>query len=122
MVPLPYRVVTRRVELPDTVTLELVPVAAGIEPYTPGQFTMVYAFGVGEVPISISGEPNGGTLVHTLRAVGAVTRALHDTPPGTVLGIRGPFGIGWRVPAASASRRCVRSSGTRSPTASATAR
>jgi len=99
MTPLPYRVVRRRVELADTVTLELVPEGAGIEAYQPGQFTMVYAFGVGEVPISISGEWNGGPLVHTLRAVGAVTRALHETEPGAVLGIRGPFGTGWRVPA-----------------------
>ncbi len=37
----------------------------------PGQFTMLYAFGAGEVPISISGD--GGereALVHTVRAVG----------------------------------------------------
>jgi NAD(P)H-flavin reductase len=99
MTPLPYRVVSRRTELSDTVTLELVPEGKAIERYVPGQFTMVYAFGVGEVPISISGECDGGPLVHTLRAVGAVTQALHDTRPGTVLGIRGPFGLGWRVPA-----------------------
>jgi NAD(P)H-flavin reductase len=38
---------------------------------------MLYVFGVGEVPISISGDP--GTpeiLAHTIRTVGAVTRAL----------------------------------------------
>jgi NAD(P)H-flavin reductase len=99
MTPLPYRVVSRRAELADTVTLELMPEGAAIDRYVPGQFTMVYAFGVGEVPISISGEWDGGPLLHTLRAVGAVTRALHDTEPGAVLGIRGPFGVGWRVPA-----------------------
>jgi NAD(P)H-flavin reductase len=99
MTPLPYRVVSRRVELADTVTLELIPEGAAIARYLPGQFTMVYAFGVGEVPISISGDWDGGPLVHTLRAVGAVTKALHDTEPGMVLGIRGPFGAGWRVPA-----------------------
>jgi NAD(P)H-flavin reductase len=99
MVPLPYRITRRRVELPDTVTLELAPVGRAIEPYAPGQFTMVYSFGVGEVPISISGEYRGETLVHTLRAVGAVTRALHAAGEGTVLGIRGPFGAPWGVPA-----------------------
>src|SRR5262245_51272491 len=56
MTPLPYRVVSRRMELADTVTLELRPEGAAIDRYVPGQFTMVYAFGVGEVPISISGE------------------------------------------------------------------
>ena len=38
---------------------------------------MLYAFGVGEVPISISGDLTGrGPLMHTIRAVGAVTQAL----------------------------------------------
>lgn len=99
MAPLRYRIVDRRVELPDTVTIELAPLDTPIEPLRPGQFTMVYAFGVGEVPISISGDAGSSTLVHTLRAVGAVTQALHDAPVGTVLGIRGPFGTSWGVPA-----------------------
>jgi NAD(P)H-flavin reductase len=68
-----------------------------------GQFTMLTAFGVGEVPISVSsaaepttaGDRNGHTLVQTLRAVGAVTQALHDAKPGTLVGVRGPFGVGW---------------------------
>jgi NAD(P)H-flavin reductase len=97
MVPLPYRVVAREAETADTVTLHLRPVRAAIRAVAPGQFTMLYAFGVGEVPISVSGV--GGTrLDQTLRAVGAVTRALHDTRPGAVLGVRGPFGIGWQLP------------------------
>ena len=45
----------------------------------PGQFTMVYAFGVGEVPISVSGDPTADRLVHTVRAVGAVTQAICAT-------------------------------------------
>jgi NAD(P)H-flavin reductase len=98
MTPLRYRIVDRRVELADTVTIELSPLDTPIAPYQAGQFTMVYAFGVGEVPISISGDSSSSTLVHTLRAVGAVTQALHDAPVGTVLGIRGPFGTSWGAP------------------------
>jgi NAD(P)H-flavin reductase len=99
MTPLPYRVAARRAETADTVTVELAPVGAPIGSASPGQFTMVYAFGVGEVPLSISADPGGGRVVHTLRAVGAVTRALHDAPIGAVLGVRGPYGTDWGLPA-----------------------
>jgi len=69
--------------------------------FRPGQFTMVYAFGVGEAPISISGDPGSpGVLVHTVRAVGEVTRAICAAKMGDVLGIRGPYGEGWPVEAA----------------------
>jgi anaerobic sulfite reductase subunit B len=105
MVPLPYRVTWRHDETPDTVTLALAPVGAGLGRYAPGQFTMVYAFGVGEVPISISGGEDGedGQVLHTLRAVGAVTAALHAVRPGQVIGLRGPYGTGWGVPAKAGS-------------------
>ncbi len=65
----------------------------------PGQFTMLYVFGVGEVPISVSGSP----LVQTIRAVGPVTRALCAARPGTVVGVRGPFGTSWPVETAKGS-------------------
>jgi NAD(P)H-flavin reductase len=63
---------------------------------------MVYAFGVGEVPISVSGatgrpEP----VILTVRAVGAVTEAICGRRLGTVLGLRGPFGTSWPVEAAA---------------------
>ncbi|QSE77851.1 FAD/NAD(P)-binding protein [Rhodococcus koreensis] len=98
MLPLGYRVASRTVETHDTVTLTLHPI--GVLPenqFTPGQFMMLYAHGVGEVAISVSGDParDRDTLVHTIRNVGAVSRALHDAPVGTVLGVRGPFGRGW---------------------------
>ncbi len=66
--------------------------------FRPGQFNMIYAHGVGEVPISISGDPSDPTrLVHTIRAVGGVTRAMLDLRAGDVVGIRGPFGAPWPV-------------------------
>ena len=102
MAPAPFRVEKRHRETADTWTLELEPVggAAPIHP-GPGQFTMLYAFGVGEVPISCSGAPGDtGPLVHTVRAVGPVSRAICDARPGTVLGVRGPYGNCWPVEAA----------------------
>lgn len=96
MLPRRYRVKRRRRELPDTVTLALEPLDGPAPRYAPGQYNMLYAFGVGEVPISISGDPTReGLLVHTVRAVGAVSRALCGARPGEVLGVRGPFGTAW---------------------------
>jgi len=96
MLPVAHRVVGRRVETRDAVTLRLEPVAARLPPFRPGQFGMLYAHGVGEVPISVSGPPDsGGVLEHTVRDVGAVSRALHRAEVGTVFGVRGPFGTSW---------------------------
>jgi len=99
MTPVRYRVRERRVETADTVTLALEPVDAPVRAFQPGQFAMLYAFGVGEVPISVSGGYGTGGLVHTLRAVGAVTSALHGMRPGDMVGLRGPYGTGWGLSA-----------------------
>jgi NAD(P)H-flavin reductase len=93
MVPLAYRVAATSRDTHDTSTLELDPLAFAIEP-EPGQFAMLYAFGVGEVPISLSGL-DGNRLIHTIREVGAVTHALCGLGPGDDLGVRGPFGNTW---------------------------
>lgn len=96
MVPSPYRVTGKRRETHDTWTLELAPDREGVEPFAAGQFGMLYAFGAGEVPISISADLTGpGPLEHTIRAVGAATRALCACEPGDGLGVRGPFGSAW---------------------------
>lgn len=64
--------------------------------YQPGQFNMVYLYGVGEVAISIVSDPNEKhTFSHTIRAIGRVTKALQRLSAGDRLGIRGPFGRGW---------------------------
>jgi NAD(P)H-flavin reductase len=75
-VPLPYRVQRARRELSDITTLDLVPLAGELAAFQPGQFNMLYAFGVGEAAISVSGDPaEPGRIVHTVRAVGAVSGA-----------------------------------------------
>jgi anaerobic sulfite reductase subunit B len=97
MRPARYVVAGRHAETHDTVTLMLRPVESPIDPPRPGQFTMLYAFGVGEVPVSLSGFERGHVLVQTIRAVGAVTRALCAAAPGDMIGVRGPFGTDWRL-------------------------
>ncbi len=94
----PTRILRRKRETADTFTLDLDVSSFRFEP---GQFNMLYVFGVGEVPISISGDPQSpGPLVHTIRAVGTVTRAIDRLRAGDTLGLRGPYGSPWPVAAA----------------------
>jgi NAD(P)H-flavin reductase len=85
----------RRQDAPDAWTLELEMAGGGRFLYTPGQFNMLTAFGVGEAAISMSGDPAAGPLVHTIRAVGPVSTALTRLKAGASVGVRGPFGVGW---------------------------
>jgi NAD(P)H-flavin reductase len=99
MVPRIARVTRRTRELPDTVTLDLVATdGAPLMRYDPGQFTMMYVFGVGEIPVSISGDAADPTrLVQTVRAVGKVSEAVTRLAAGDTLGVRGPYGTAWPV-------------------------
>jgi NAD(P)H-flavin reductase len=64
--------------------------------FAPGQFNMLYLYGVGEVPISIMSDPEEREFIgHTIRAQGRVTQGLAALQPGDKLGLRGPFGRGW---------------------------
>jgi NAD(P)H-flavin reductase len=97
MIPSPHRIIKVRQETGDTFTIETEPESdeSGFQ-FTPGQFNMVYVFGVGEVPLSISGDPSQTkTLTHTIRSVGWVTQALQAMKKGEMIGVRGPFGTPW---------------------------
>jgi len=99
-VPNPLAVQPRRIrrvvqETHDAFTLEL-DAHDGGHAFKPGQFNMLYVFGVGEVPISVSGDPaQPRTIVHTTREVGTVTRAMRALRKGAALGVRGPYGQPW---------------------------
>jgi len=102
MTPVPYQIRKVYRDTADTFTIDLVNQANGRGmSFAPGQFNMLYAFGVGDVAISISGDPTDTKqLVHTIRAVGAVTQAIRRLGAGDTVGVRGPFGTGWPVKAA----------------------
>ncbi len=102
-VMLPFRVVRRTCQTRDTVTLQLQPVHRAPRRFRAGQFMMLYSFGVGEIAISLSGDPAApdGLLEHTIRAVGAVSGALSGAGVGDRIGVRGPFGTGWDIEAAA---------------------
>jgi NAD(P)H-flavin reductase len=97
LVPIPLAVRAAQRETSDTVTLHL-DTTKHPAPFSfaPGQFNMLYAFGVGEIAVSMSGEPaRSRELVHTIRAVGSVSRALSTLRRGAQIGVRGPFGKPW---------------------------
>jgi len=97
MLPRPYRVLRVTHETEDTFTVVFEPVNGNAPlPHAAGQFNMLYMYGVGEIPISISGDPaDPGRLVHTTRTVGTVTKAMRKMKRGHMIGVRGPFGTHW---------------------------
>jgi NAD(P)H-flavin reductase len=101
MLPAPW--ILKRIwrETHDTFSFALNPSNGGESRFQPGQFSMLWVFGVGELPISISGDPaEPGSLIYTVRSVGPATQALVTRDPGNTLGVRGPYGTGWPVEAA----------------------
>ncbi|MBZ5608472.1 MAG: FAD/NAD(P)-binding protein [Acidobacteriia bacterium] len=102
MLPVAVRIASVARETHDTCTLVTEPVdSGGLPAFQPGQFSMLYSYGVGEVPISVSGDPGvPDRLVYTIRSVGAVSGALVNRSPGDTISMRGPFGSPWPVEAA----------------------
>lgn len=105
MVPVAHRVASRVVEAPSVVTLHVVPVGHALPATKPGQFMMLWVFGIGEVPISVSQTGTDGSLEFTVQAVGATSRATTEAQVGDLVGLRGPFGTSW--PVADAAGRDV---------------
>jgi NAD(P)H-flavin reductase len=96
LMPQPLPIARIRRESADVKTIGLAP--ASDFPFTPGQFNMLYVFGLGEVAISLSGDPDDTSrIVHTVRAVGAVSTAITRLRRGMALGVRGPYGSCWPV-------------------------
>jgi NAD(P)H-flavin reductase len=96
LIPQPLRITRIRRENPDVATIELAP--ASDFAFAAGQFNMLYVFGLGEVAISLSGDPSEASrIVHTVRAVGAVSAAITRLRRGAIIGVRGPYGAAWPV-------------------------
>ena len=90
------KIIERTQESPTIFTLKTQFTGDGQPSFHPGQFNMLYLYGVGEVAISISSDPAEKTyLSHTIRAVGRVTKALQNLHIGDEVGVRGPYGQGW---------------------------
>jgi NAD(P)H-flavin reductase len=96
-------------ETDDTFTLQIDLGAMGETfSFLPGQFNMLYVFGLGEAAISISSDASqGGMLAHTIHRVGTVTTGLAQMKRGDVIGLRGPFGSAWPITAARGKDVCI---------------
>lgn len=105
MRPRKFQIRRIRSETADTFTFELQALEGGSEfLFDAGQFNMLYLFGQGEIPVSISGSPiEPGVLIHTIRKVGTITKAMRRLKRGDVIGVRGPLGIGWPLQATEGS-------------------
>lgn len=57
----------------------------------PGQFLMLWAPGVDEIPLSVLKAEEGQVSV-AVKKVGDATRHIHELQKGDVVGVRGPFG------------------------------
>jgi NAD(P)H-flavin reductase len=102
--PHPAKIVDRIQESGSIFTLRLRfsdPVQQQAYRFQPGQFNMVYMPGVGEVPISLSSDPEEKEyLAHTIRVAGRVTEGLSRLKRGDEIGLRGPYGRGWALESA----------------------
>lgn len=96
MTPEVYRVVGVQRDTEKVRTLRIAPTGRDVtSSWDPGRFNMLYVFGAGEVPISLSGVAIDGSLYHTVRDVGLATSAVCRLKKGDAIGVRGPFGVGW---------------------------
>jgi len=61
-----------------------------------GQFMDVSLPGIGEAPFTPSSNHNNkDTLDFTIMAAGRVTKLIHEAKPGDIVGLRGPYGLGY---------------------------
>ncbi len=102
--PQPAQIIERIEESPGLFTLRLCftdPQVQSAYQFEPGQFNMLYLYGVGEIPISIVSDPKDEHIFeHTIRALGRVSKAMSCLKPGGFIGVRGPYGRGWPLLAA----------------------
>jgi NAD(P)H-flavin reductase len=99
LIPVPWRIKKVIRETSDVFTFEFDQSESFSKfEFLPGQFNMIYVFGTGEVPVSISGDPaNSKILIHSVRAVGTVTKAMCKLYKNDTLFVRGPFGNDWQI-------------------------
>ena len=95
-IPHPAIIESTRKESFDTKTFKVVfedKALAESFDYRPGQFVQASLLGVGEAPISITSSPcRKGFLELTIRAVGKLTRAIHQLQTQDRIYLRGPYG------------------------------
>lgn len=99
LIPRAFEVVAKRRETHDVTTLMVEPADGGsCFEFVPAQIGMIGVPGVGEVPISFSNHPDSTRcLAVTIRAAGAITKAITSAEIGASISVRGPYGTQWPV-------------------------
>jgi sulfhydrogenase subunit gamma (sulfur reductase) len=64
--------------------------------FIPGQFIELSLMGYGEIPVGIASSPSERRIQVSVREVGNVSAAVHRLEVGDSVGIRGPFGNGFK--------------------------
>lgn len=93
--PIPCRITSIVDEAIDrkTITVKAPEIA---EKALPGQFIMVWIIGVDEIPMGIS-HIGGDEISFTAHRIGDATTALHEKRVGDIIGVRGPYGNGFKI-------------------------
>ena len=102
-IPLEAEIIEFILNKPDIFTLRLRftdPEIANLYSFRPGQFNMIYLYGVGEVPISIVNDYDCHdaklkSFKHIIQAAGRLTHGMNKLKTGDKVGVRGPFGTSW---------------------------
>jgi len=90
------RTITRVIEETDGIkTLQFID--SNCSQANPGQYIMVWIPGVEEIPMSLSGIRKEGVSSITVRPIGEATEALCHLEKGNKIGVRGPFGHGFKL-------------------------
>ena len=100
IIPVPAVVSAVRHLCADTslLTLKTEPLRPVSSAFLPGQFLELSLPGVGEIPLSYCGSPSSdGSIELCIRHTGHVTTPLKNTQMGDGVGVRGPFGCGFRM-------------------------
>lgn len=96
--PNTFLLTEKKWETKDVFTIKLKPKFSQKINFSHGQFNMLYAFGSGDIPISISGDnTDQESYTHTIKQVGFVSKILGQLSIGDYVGVRGPFGQGWPI-------------------------
>jgi sulfhydrogenase subunit gamma (sulfur reductase) len=73
------------------------PGVAGSFSFIPGQFVELSLLGYGEIPVGLASSPrDAGRIQVSVRSVGNVSNAVHRLEAGDEVGVRGPFGNGFK--------------------------
>jgi len=95
-IPTLHRLKELRTETEEVKTFKFLSSEIGRES-EPGQFVMVWNPGIDEIPISIAAASPTGEIELAIANVGDCTHSLHQKHIGDLIGLRGPYGNGFRI-------------------------